>query len=97
MLQASSSDFDPERSSPCQNSPYHTTPMPSHDGKGLGPIAGAHLKLVPIDPDQRRDARRHVTLCLIIARQGENNMPRNAKLLGFIVTAALFTATPTSD
>lgn len=96
MLQASSSDFDPERSSSCQISPYRTIPMPSHDGKGLGPIPGAHLKWVPIDPDQRRDARRHVTLCLIIARQGENNMTRNAKLLGLIVTAALFTAAPLS-
>jgi hypothetical protein len=56
----------------------------------------AHSELVPIDSDQWRDARRHVTLCLIIALHGENNMTRNAKLLGLIVTAALFTAAPLS-
>jgi hypothetical protein len=27
-------------------------------------LGGAHSRLVPIDSDQRRDARRHVRLCL---------------------------------
>src|SRR5215813_7079478 len=54
-----------------------------------------HLHVL-IDSDQVRGARHHVTLCLIIALQGENIMTRNAKLLGVIVTAALFTAAPLS-
>jgi len=70
--------------------------MPSRDGKGLGPILGGAFEVGSLDSDQRGDARRHVTLCLIIALQGENIMTRNAKLLGVIVTAALFTAAPLS-
>src|SRR6516162_2197513 len=63
--------------------------MPPHDGKALGPLLGAFDS---IDSDQRLDARCHVTIAL----QGENSMTRNAKLLGLIVTAALFTAAPLS-
>ena len=72
------------------------TPIPPTTVKASAPFWAEHSKLFPIDSDQRRDARRHVTLCLIIDLMGENKMKRNSKLLGFIVTAALFTATPLS-
>src|SRR6476620_10106562 len=38
--------------------------------------------------------RSHVTLCLIIAQDGEINMTRNAKCLRLMVTAALLTVAP---